>query len=300
MDTKFLEYIIEIDKCGSINKAAGNLSISQPNLSTIVKGVEKELGFTIFKRMSRGITPTSEGELFIKYAKNIVMEMENIHKIPTSFVRDSQLSISCTYSSTFMETFMELKEKYPSGEDEDLFKETGLSITIQDVIDKKYKFSLFYCFDSRFEKHKAMAENHNLEILTLADNIKPRALVSAQGPYASRTSMSYEELTHEKFVTYENFQYEDWLEVLGRTASQKTFYVFDRGGLVDSVVRGGYISVVMGYISTEQKELGCKALKIDEFPNDLKVCLAYHKSYNFSERENEFLSLLKKNLKEIE
>ncbi len=299
MNIKFLEYIIEIENCGSINKAANNLFLSQPNLSSILKGIEENLGYKIFRRLNKGIALTNEGRLFIKYAKNIVAEMDNIKRIPMSFKYDSQLSISCTYSSTFMESFMELKKTSPSEELEDLFKETGLIQTLQDVIEKKYKFSLFYCFNKRLLYHKQTANKYNLDVLVLNSNIKPRAIVSSNGVYKNRKSITFSELTREKFVTYENFQYEDWLEVLGRSPSQKTLYVFDRGGLIDSVVRGDYISVVMGEISKEQEALGCKTLQIDDFPNDLSVCLAFQKSYDFSPREREFLNILQKNLKYI-
>ncbi len=299
MNIKFLEYIVEIENCGSINKAANNLFLSQPNLSNIVKNVEQDLGFSIFKRMNKGVILTNEGKLFLKYAKNIINEMDNIMRIPMHFTADSQLSISCTYSSTFMESFMELKKGSPSEELEDLFKETGLIQTLQDVIEKKYKFSLFYCFNERLAVHKQTAERYNLDTIILSNSIRPKALVASKGIYRNHTSISFKELTQAKFVTYENFQYEDWLKILGRLPFQKTLNVFDRGGLMESVLRGDYISVVMGDISKEQTLLGCKTLQIDDFPHDLSVCLAFQKLYDFSPREREFLAILKKNLKEI-
>lgn len=299
MNINFLEYLIEISNCGSINKAAQNLFLSQPNLSTIVKTVEKEVGYKIFKRFNRGITLTDEGEMFIKHAKNIVSEIELIKNIPTKFSKNSQISISCTYSSTFMESFMDFKQSYPCIDCEDLFKETGLIQTLQDVIEKKYHFSLFYCFDNRIEKHMDTIEKYNLDLITLSTNIKPMALVSSKGIYSDKNSISFKDLTKAKISTYENFDFEDWLKVLGRKSKDQVFFVFDRGGLVDSVIKGDYISVLMGKISEEQEFLGCKTLPIDDFPNNLYVCLAVQKNYMFSNREKQFLKTLKKNLKEI-
>ena len=45
MDIKYFEYVIEIVECGSINKAAQNLQMLQPNLSVCIKNLEQELGF---------------------------------------------------------------------------------------------------------------------------------------------------------------------------------------------------------------------------------------------------------------
>ena len=39
-----LEYIVEISKCGSINKAAQKLFLSQSGISTAVRELENELG----------------------------------------------------------------------------------------------------------------------------------------------------------------------------------------------------------------------------------------------------------------
>ena len=47
MDVKYFKYIIEITECGSINKAAKNLHLSQSNLSVSIKNMEKELGFSV-------------------------------------------------------------------------------------------------------------------------------------------------------------------------------------------------------------------------------------------------------------
>ena len=85
MDIKYFEYVIEIVECGSINKAAQNLQMLQPNLSVCIKNLEQELGFPIFCRQHSGIRLTSEGELFLKSARKIATELETIHNIPSMF-----------------------------------------------------------------------------------------------------------------------------------------------------------------------------------------------------------------------
>ena len=300
MHIRHLDYAIEIVNCGSINQAANNLFISQPNLSAIMKNLEAELGFPIFKRFNKGISLTPEGELFISSARNIMLEMGNIQRIPLTFsTNNMELSISCTYSSTFMESFMEFKSKNPYFDHEDSFKETGLIQTIQDVIEKRYKISLFYCFDCRVDEHKKLIEKYNLDMISLTTDVKPKALVSSRGKYRTQTAISFSKLTEERFVTYENFEYEDWLKVLGRDKQQKTLSIFDRGGLIDSVVRGNYISVVMGEISKEQEHLGCKTLDIIDFPNQLLVYMLKQKNYALNPREKKFISILKKNLSKV-
>ena len=299
MNIKNFSYMVEIAKCGAINKAAKNLYMSQPTLSAVVKSMEGQLGFPIFKRYNKGVVLTPEGEVFMLSANNIISELQNIEKIPMQFSGDSGLSISCTYSSTFMESFMEFKSNQTGNDFGDAFKETGLIQTIQDVIEKRYKLSLIYCFDSRTAVHRQTIEKYNLDMTHIASGICPRALVSSKGKYRNQSAISFDELKDERFATYENFAYEDWLEVLGRGRQQKTLFIFDRGGLVDSVIKGGYVSVVMGEISAEQERQGCKTLTIEGFEDKLSVFLIKHKQYELSPRDKRFLAILKKNLQMI-
>ena len=78
MDSKCFRYFIEVYECGSINKAAKHLGLSQPNLSVCIKNAEKELGFSVFSRNNNRIQLTSEGELFLKSARKIVRELDAI------------------------------------------------------------------------------------------------------------------------------------------------------------------------------------------------------------------------------
>ena len=55
-----MSYILEVDRCGSINRAAQNLFVSQSALSSAIAEVERELGITIFHRSNRGIALTRE------------------------------------------------------------------------------------------------------------------------------------------------------------------------------------------------------------------------------------------------
>jgi len=56
-----MTYVLEVERCGSINRAARSLFVSQSALSTAIAEVEKELGITIFRRSNRGIDLTPEG-----------------------------------------------------------------------------------------------------------------------------------------------------------------------------------------------------------------------------------------------
>lgn len=64
MNTQFFRYAVEIEKTGSITKAAQNLFMAQPNLSKAVKEMEEQLGYAVFERTQSGMLPTEKGRNF--------------------------------------------------------------------------------------------------------------------------------------------------------------------------------------------------------------------------------------------
>ncbi|NLK86538.1 MAG: LysR family transcriptional regulator [Clostridiaceae bacterium] len=81
MDLTHIKYAIEVDKTKSITRAAENLFMGQPNLSRSIRELEKSLGIKIFKRTSKGVIPTEQGEEFLDHARNILSHVEKIESI---------------------------------------------------------------------------------------------------------------------------------------------------------------------------------------------------------------------------
>lgn len=78
MNTVHLRYIIEVEKTGSISKAAENLYMSQPQLSKAIRELEESVGISIFKRSSKGVVPTTRGADFIMDAKGIIAQLQRM------------------------------------------------------------------------------------------------------------------------------------------------------------------------------------------------------------------------------
>ena len=73
-----LKYAITVSEAGSMNQAAKELFISQPSLSLAIRDLEEEIGVELFRRSSRGILLTPDGEEFIGYAKQVVEQYQLI------------------------------------------------------------------------------------------------------------------------------------------------------------------------------------------------------------------------------
>ena len=64
--------MIEVVECGSINKAASKLFISQQALRSSITALERDLGFKILIRTKKGVELTSDGEKVVNDIRNIL------------------------------------------------------------------------------------------------------------------------------------------------------------------------------------------------------------------------------------
>ena len=74
MNIQQLTYIVEIANCKSISRAAEYLFVSQPALSQQIRNLEKELGYRVFHRTSKGLELTEKGNVFYQKAQEMLKD----------------------------------------------------------------------------------------------------------------------------------------------------------------------------------------------------------------------------------
>ncbi len=67
MNTKQIDYCIELARSLNFSKAADNMFVSQPTFSYQIKLMEEEVGFAIFERSGKGASLTPAGVQFVSY-----------------------------------------------------------------------------------------------------------------------------------------------------------------------------------------------------------------------------------------
>ena len=84
-----LEYIVAVARCGSINKAAQELFVSQSGISTAIRSLEKELNVCLLSRGSHGTALTEEGKEFVSYAISLLEQRSWLEGLYTAQKRAS-------------------------------------------------------------------------------------------------------------------------------------------------------------------------------------------------------------------
>lgn len=98
MNTHHIPILLEVYRCGSINKAAQNLYMAQPQISYIIRSVEEEVGFLLFYRTRSGVTATPQGELCLESMRIVFGEMKKMETIPSQFQEKQDISLAVVYS----------------------------------------------------------------------------------------------------------------------------------------------------------------------------------------------------------
>lgn len=154
MNILHLKYAVEVAETQSISKAAANLYMGQPNLSRAIKELEESLGITIFKRTSKGISTTTDGDEFLRRARRIIAQVEEVEEIYRNGKQRKQtFSISVPRASYFAAAMAEFSKHIDLDEPAEIFyKETNSMRTINNVMHGDFNLGIVR-YESSFEKY---------------------------------------------------------------------------------------------------------------------------------------------------
>jgi|GEM_PF-724190 len=161
MNLQHLEYLIEIENCGSISKAARRLFVTQPYLSRILKEVESEYGITVFTREKTGITPTDSGRLFLDMARDLLDNVGNFQRIFRERADHYRLRISACTCSHPNDAFIRMVKSIPDIPLRFSYRESSPRIVIGDVYSNRADVGvLMYLAHTRSQIEELLSFRH--------------------------------------------------------------------------------------------------------------------------------------------
>ena len=165
-----LNYILTIAETKSLNKAAEQLYVSQPSLTSAVKELEKELGITLFYRSGRGVTLTNDGAEFLLYAKEIYSQYEHVlQKYKKGDGYKKKFGVSSQHYSFAVKAFVDMVKLFDLSKYEFAMKETKTNEIIQDVRTLKSEIGVLYLSDFNRKAILKLLQSANLEFHHLID-----------------------------------------------------------------------------------------------------------------------------------
>lgn len=196
MNTLHFRYAVEIEKTRSITQAAENLYMAQPNLSKAIKELENTLGITIFRRTSKGVIPTDQGLKFLGYAKQILMQIDNMEAIHSpGKAKTNKLRISVPRTGYISKAFSDYIAETNNADDMEVyFCETNSLRTVENVRDYGYDFGIIR-FNTAHEKYfMDFLEEKNIKSKLLWE-FEMLAVMSIEHPFANAENLTYSDLS---------------------------------------------------------------------------------------------------------
>lgn len=119
MRIRQLEYLVALKKYGSFLKTSQELYVTQPSISTAIKELEEELGYSLLNRNNKGIAFTAEGEIVFEKAERILAEIYDIKNLCKEKIQLPYSSMKIGYNTRFVSAlsinvFLELQKSYPA------------------------------------------------------------------------------------------------------------------------------------------------------------------------------------------
>lgn len=113
MTIQQLQYILEVERTGSVSQAAKNFYVSQSSVSNAISALENELGFPIFTRTWQGTVPTENGRAVLEDARHICEHHRRILTKKEEPKKEARI-LSALHSG-FAAPFVSLGREYAHG-----------------------------------------------------------------------------------------------------------------------------------------------------------------------------------------
>ncbi len=194
MNLMHLKYAVEIAKVGSLNKAAENLCMGQPNLSRAIKELEVSLGITIFERSTKGMVATAQGEEFLGYANKILKqidEVENLYK--TDANKKQEFSISVPRTSYISHAFAKFSKSLSNAPSELFYKETNALRAIKNIMEMDYHLGIIRYAKAHDYYFKQMLESKGLNY-EMVTEFSYRLIMSKNHLLAKKDDVRFDDL----------------------------------------------------------------------------------------------------------
>lgn len=300
MNTLLLKYAVEVDKTGSISKAADNLYMNQPHLSKAIKELEENIGIPIFNRTSKGVITTKKGKEFLSHAKKILSQIEELEtRYKPNTEKHMKFEISVTRTAYITKAFCEFVKEIDSDKIKIDYRETNSPRAISNVVNGENNFAIIR-YSTTHEKHYfSYLDGKDLKYKPILE-FEGRLLLSKNHPLANVDEITQSMLDQYIEVTYGDLTIPTIpkIQQISRTdGKNKVIKIYERGSQLQLLSRLYTTYMWVAPIPSDTLEMYNLTCKKCSLPNNtFKDILVYRNGYTFSDYDNMFIDKINKEI----
>lgn len=306
MNLLHMKYAVEIAETNSINKAADKLYVGQSALSRAIKELEASLGVTLFERSAKGMFLTADGEIFIRHAKNVLAQIDEIENMFSGgTISKKHFSVSVPRASYIAEAFAEFSKVIDKDmQAEILYKETNSMRAVKNILQEDYKLGIIRYAENYDKYYKTMMDEKGLDY-ELITEFRHVLIMSFESPLAKKEKITYGDLVdlveisnpdpYVPSLPLAEVRKEEFSEI-----SSRRIFVFERASQFELLSENP--ETYMWVSPVPQKTLerfGLAQRKCDENKRVYKDLLIHRKDYSHSELDNMFIEYVIKSKREV-
>ena len=306
MNLLHMKYAVEIAETNSINKAADKLYVGQSALSRAIKELEASLGVTLFERSAKGMFLTADGEIFIRHAKNVLAQIDEIEDMFSGgTISKKHFSVSVPRASYIAEAFAEFSKVIDKDmQAEILYKETNSMRAVKNILQEDYKLGIIRYAENYDKYYKTMMDEKGLDY-ELITEFRHVLIMSSESPLAKKGKITYGDLVdlveisnpdpYVPSLPLAEVRKEELSEI-----SSRRIFVFERASQFELLSENP--ETYMWVSPVPKKTLarfGLVQRKCDENKRVYKDLLIHRKDYSHSELDNMFIEYVIKSKREV-
>lgn len=298
MTLQQLKYAVMAAEKGTISEAAKALYISQPSLTNAIKELEKEMQIVIFKRSSKGIVVSNEGDQFLGYARQILEQSSLLEeKYKNGNEVRQRFSVSTQHYSFAVNAFVDLVREFGKSHYDFILRETQTNEIIEDVQRGKSEIGILYLSKANEVIIINMIARSELKFEELY-KAEPHVFISARHPLAAKSTIELEELEEYPYLSFEQGDYNSFYfseEILSTYDHDKNIKVRDRATLFNLVIGLNGYTISSGVIDSELNgdTIIAKPLNVEEY---MKIGIISQKNSTRSRLAEAYLEALKRHV----
>ena len=267
MTLQQLRYAVTVAETGSMNEAAKKLFISQPSLSGAVKELEADVNLTIFTRSTKGVHPTTEGEEFLGYARQVLNQVELLEgKYLEGGKSKKKFGISTQHYTFAVKAFVEMVKCFNMDEYEFAIRETRTYDVIHDVSSGKSELGILYLNDFNEKVFRKLFKENQLEFHELFQ-CNGYVYLWKEHPLAGKKKITMQDLEDYPCLSFEQGENNSFYfseEILSTYDYKKTIKACDRATLLNLMVGLNAYTLCSGIICEELNGGDYIAIRLDE------------------------------------
>lgn len=199
MHLEDIGYFVKVIDCGSINKAARELAMTQPALSASMNRMEQELGIKLLKRSYRGVIPTDAGEKLYQEAAVVLQTIDGWYHLGDS--REEDRLSGDVHLLTVPTAYDFLTRKLLAADIDDkardiqvFFHKCHRDVFMEKLFTDKINIGITSIYSYELEKTVQAIERQNWHAYILHEEER-EVLMSCENMYADRTSLKVVDLS---------------------------------------------------------------------------------------------------------